>query len=1315
MYSLGIDIGASAVKLALLDKKFNLIHSSYTLHHGNIEETFRENLNQLFSCVPEEEIQYTGVSGSHSDLLHRYGFHKTEELPAIIEGCLFFHPDVQSIMELGGQNTKYITNFNHADGNLIFSMNNLCAAGTGSFFEDQMSRLQLHIEDISTEIKRSTKVPRIAGRCTVFAKTDIIHHQQEGTHRSDILLGLCYAAVKNYKAAIVKRNPVITPVMLIGGTVANEGIQTAIKELFSLADEDFLAAPQHNLAGAIGTAILAYRQNHQKTQSIIPDEICLLEQSAAQPLHLPPLCTLDIDYDSLFTTKRSLLSRPAACHLGIDVGSTSTNLVLIDDNCEVIDMQYLRTKGNPLEAVKTGLRNIQNTFGNKLAVRSVGTTGSGRHLIGKLIGADSIIDEITSQAAAALHFTPDLDYILEIGGQDSKFICCKDGKVTDFKMNKICAAGTGSFIEEQALRLHVETTSIGEAALTSTQPVDLGDRCTVFIETNISNSVSNNIPKEDILAGLCYSIVKNYLFKVVGTDKLDGKIALQGGVAYNQGIVSAFHAYFGERLHVSPYFSVTGALGIALLAKEQIRSKNTTFCGCQKADSALAEAIALSSSNMITPKVMDKPEKASDKVIKSNIDYFCEKKDMQKRTAALPPQNHALQYSTKKVVGIPRVLNLNMMFPLIDTFFKTLGYDTILSDETDNHIVELGQEYCQEETCFPIRLVYGHVASLLKQQVDYIFLPSIFSIEHAEDRYGYGCVYMQTISKIIKHTLDYPKESVTFLTPAIKNQDGTENFAQEMIKTGISLGKTKEACIQAMQAGSKVLMEVNSRAHQDRMRQFEELKDDEIAFVITARGYAIADPILNMDIPKLIHDMGHKVLSLTGLPIDDVSLGDDYPYLFWPFEHHLLQTAKFVKQHKNLYAIHLTNHCCGPDTIISHLFKEQMKDKPYLSIEVDEHSSNVGLITRLEAFMNSVSAYHKEISNSSPADAAKHSPINILRSEAISKERPLYIPWLYPFSHLINAYLQSKGYQSKLLPKTSSKTISIGRQHTITKEYLSLTSLIGDVVSKAKEDSAGQFLLFHNNGSEADGQFFLVIQNILSRLGLNNVIVSQNISNLLEDKHIADYFLLILSGDLVMSAPANIRQKMTDTLIDCIHNQTLDTKTLVQLKASIMDNRPDNKILITGEPYTIYNDALNSHILEQLEQEGYHLSYSPMSEYLLFLWDVFNESTVPFLQQYEMLLGNLNIQEKRSISASAFGDFLGANGKYRYAKINLPADDINGIINLCSTYENTQTIINLLSSNPSKPFINLSFDGTDNNTTKLKLSSFLHYYNQLKK
>ena len=1289
MFSIGIDIGYSTLKCVVISDEKIQVYNSNIFHHGNVDKLLKELLEKLQNQFKIENC-YIGITGQKEKFLKEY---QVNDISALVEGTIFTNKEIKSIIEIGAQSSRLITGIsNKSRVGIKFFSNTSCSAGTGSFLEEQVSRLGIRLDEYSDYIKDAKKVIRIAGRCSVFSKTDMIHHQQAGEKTEDILLGLSYALARNYKANVVQRNNIQKPVMFVGGVAKNVGVVRAIKEIFNFSEEDFIIPSDCSSIGALGVAILVRNKkdivNIQNVIDNIGSKSKVITYSLYNPLK---------DYgENDSAGKHNCKNIDAVLvdgYIGIDIGSTSTNVVLINGDREIIAYRYIRTKGNPKKAVDDAMKSIKAEFKGRLNIKSIGTTGSGRNLVENLLGADVVVNEITAQSKGATEMDAEVDTIFEIGGQDSKYISVKNCRVVDFEMNKICAAGTGSFIEEQSKKLAIPIEEYADIALKGNNPLDLGNRCTVFIEGNISKAIADGESKENIIAGLSYSIVNNYLNRVVGKKPIGKKIFLQGGIAYNQAVVNAFRSVTGKEIIVPPFFSVTGAFGVALLANENVENEN----------------------------------EKENKLIASKY------RNVQSEIDALFLKGYTGNIEKDKLtVGIPRVLFLHKLFPLFNVFFKELGFNVILSDETDSNIVEMSQEYSLDETCYPIKLINGHVASLLKRNVDYIFLPSLYTMKHpiSKTREDYACVYMQKAPQIVSKVMDLQERGIKLLSPALSFKFGKKYMMNTLMKLGSDLEKSKLQTTLALAKGMKRFKQFEDDVEELGKDVISKLEDDEKVFVIITRAYGVADKGLNMGIPEKLRKMGYKVLTLSNLPAHSLDISEDYPNMFWPFGQHILSGARIVKKSKNLYAIYLTNHGCGPDTILSHYFKEEMRDKPYLHIEVDEHASSVGVMTRLEAFVESLKNENTDLLKS----------INKKNSvKVISNEEEIYIPYLYPYSKLLQGLLIRKGINAIELLPTNRESIEIGKKHSISKESVSLISLLGDVflqVGKNIDKNKNiNIWIPTNEGSEVFGQFGRLIEQKIKLAGHKNInIESPFIEDMLTDeKYGNELGLILIAGDLIMNSDIINRKKNLEEILTYINNGLLTREVLIEMASKInkqlVDKRYEKNLYVLGEASVIFNPFINNCHLEKLEYKN-KLFYAPISEMIWFSWyDYFikKKSKNKLVgRNLKEMKDTINLVSKELRKFSPFDKNLsemveeanhnldlysGGNGRYRMIKQYRCSNGINGILNLNSMYENTGTILKLLKDEKkiNCPILEVSFDESKHSGNDEKIDNFIYY------
>lgn len=1249
----GIDIGSSGIKLVLIEEG-QIIRKLEVRHNGNWKKALLGLLSPLCKEYPQAAVVLTGSYRSELEAMVPKSA-VLDDIPAIVEGVHRSVPSAGSVIEIGSQNARFITGLSGKVPR--FAVNEHCAGGTGSFFEDQMSRLGLEITDFSSIVEQAVSIPRISGRCAVFAKSDIIHRQQEGTTTPDILLGLCYAMVRNYKAVIVKGLEVEKPVVLSGGICRNSGVVRAVKEVFSLSDSELIIPPDFTCISALGAAFTA-ASSTLTLEELVKTVSEALEKRGFETL--PPLKECTRPSDPVATKMMS----SSGCFIGIDIGSVSTDLLLMDKEGGIIDYLYLRTRGNGEKAVREGLETFRERYG-EISFLAAGVTGSGRDRIARIFKADCVRDEITAQAEAAVYLYPEADTVFEIGGQDSKYISIENGNVRDYQMNRICAAGTGAFIEETAARLGVPISEFGPLALTSPHPAALGERCTVFISTAMTSAMSEGADKADIAAGLCTSVVRNYLHKVVGSRRIGNNIILQGGIAYNSAIISAFRAETGREITVSRLFPVSGAYGSALLARKGWKEGTVSAFGKEGAE----ETHSIESS-------------AENKVVYNKAQQLL----LEGYDGRLDPG--------KKTVGIPFVLMIHKFFPLANAFFRTLGYNVLLSGYSDEEIVRLSQEHAAAETCYPVKLIYGHMQKLVEAGVDYIFLPRIHTMKHESSQvaHNYGCVYMQTAPCFVSATLGLEEKGIRLLSPVFDLDFGKEAMAMAMLSVAKELGIARPLALPALMKGAMAVRKHTAAVEEMGAKLLSSLRPDEKVLVLISRNYGLSDPILNMGIPKILLEKGYKVLTLSHLPAHDIDISSEYPNLYWPFGQHIISGMKIVAEQPQLYAVYLTNHGCGPDTMMTHLVKEIMKDKPYLEIEVDEHFSKVGTITRIEAFLSAL-----EERESRSEAAMPLSTVTLKKSQLISEpedSRTLLIPSLGKYSSYIAKYYEeSYGVRTRVVSE-DSYSLSLGRSVCVTKEYQEFVSIIGMLLREAESGEELQFLLPQNEGSDADGEYAKSAESILRLKGITNVtLVSPMLEELTKAKNADLLMRAIMTGDLLYATG-------TEKLPDHI----LSKEELKELSGRI---RRTEHLLFLGSPFTLYNDR--DGIISRVEAEGRSVQRMPLSEYLLMLTED-SERDAAGLKELLEPASFSDYEKLRATADSALPRFAGANGRYRLAKELTADSSVKAVITLSPRYENTETIIELTErGRVSVPVYHIESDGDKDESLWTNLSSFLYY------
>ena len=1232
---MGIDIGSVSVKIAVIDQSGQIIKTVYRRSHGRPYQTLKMILDTEFNEYIGEPIGlgFTGI-GSKTGV-GILGGESFGEINALSAANFMLNPEVVTVIEMGGEDSKYIQLDPKKKVVIDFSMNNLCAAGTGSFLDQQAGRLMISIEDEFGRLAlKSKNPPRIAGRCSVFAKSDMIHLQQIATPDYDIVAGLCYAVARNFKSAIARGKKFVPPVAFEGGVAANPGVVRAFTDILEI-EKDQLIIPEHfNVMGAIGAAILTERSQKENTVLIDTEKISGYLKYREIPQNGRKRLTFDFPDSKYYELTNKRYDKEIAnieVYLGIDVGSLSTNLVLIDRDKNVVARRYLMTEGRPIEAVRRGLREIGEEVGDLVKVVGVGTTGSGRYLTGDFVGADIIKNEITAQATAAINIDPTVDTIFEIGGQDSKYISLHDKTVIDFEMNKACAAGTGSFLQEQAEKLEINIErEFGDRALAAECPVGCGERCTVFMESDLVSHQRAGAGTDDLIAGLAYSIASNYLTKVVSDRKVGDNIFFQGGVAWNRGVVAAFERLTGKKVTVPPHHDVTGAIGAAILAMEIDDGGGSGFKGFDLSERkyTLSTFTCEDCSNMCE---IHKVEVEGEEPL-----YYgsrCEKYDVRRKeeTSEKIPDyvNYRQRLLMKRYigmdtekpvrgrVGIPRILSFYEYYPYWRAFFESLGFEVVNSDLSNHEIVEDSLELFAAETCFPVKMAFGHVQNLIRKKVDYIFLPGIIKFAENErlENGSYICPYVQSISNTIKTMFDFDSEGIKYIGIPIRIlPDNNKMISQLRPLLKVLHVKEKELRL-AVDNGMKAY----DTFRHDILAKGKEILDsigpDEKCIVIVSRPYNGIDRRLSLEIPSKIKKMGLRVIPIDFLPLELDT--EDLSSMYWLYGRKILAAARFIRKHPNLYGVYLTSFGCGPDSFIIHFFRRMMSGKPYLQLELDEHSADAGLITRVEAFLDSLRFYEYRPSVSDYSLAGKKfSPQN----------RTVYIPNMCDHAYPIAAVLRRFGVKAEVLPEPDEQSLYYGKKFTSGKECFPCVVTTGDMIRKIKSDDFDPehtvFLMFGADGPCRFGQYSKYQRILLDELGHSDVpIFSPNSNNSYAEFGVGHRAFRKLAWRAV---------SFTDCLIKCLlHTRPYELETgstekvyyhylkmvqdhiirggdpldLAEEAAREFSRIPVNRekkpvVGLVGEIYLRNNRFSNNHLITKIEKLGLEVKLATLAEWV---------------------------------------------------------------------------------------------------------------------
>ncbi len=1400
-FFIGLDVGSISVKGTILKPDCTIVETSYSRHLGQPLDATVEFLKDINNRYPSDQLLGLSVTGTAGDIIAEIlDVHYCNEVIATTRGISELHPHFRTVIEMGGEDSKLIKlKPSGTDGEVFledFAMNSACAAGTGSFLDQQASRLQIKIEEEFGELSlKSSSPPRIAGRCSVFAKSDMIHLQQIGAPDYDIVAGLCYAVARNFQSSIAKGKEFIKPIAFIGGVAANIGMKKAFEDILSL-EKDELVIPEHfKCLGAIGAAFIGLENPDGKNNFNIDRLINYDKKRNRKQSNLRKL-SLDLSTISdtaSHTVKPENDSAKVPAFIGIDIGSVSTNVVVIDDNKNVIARQYLPTAGKPIEAVKKGLKTIDDDIGGFLNVMGVGTTGSGRYMIGDLVGADIVRNEITAQARGALEFDPDVDTIFEIGGQDSKYISLEDGVVVNFAMNKVCAAGTGSFLEEQAEQLSINIRNEFEhIALHSENPAKLGERCTVFIESDLIAQQQAGADKEELVSGLAYSIVRNYLNRVVDKGRIGDNIFFQGGTANNKAVVAAFEKILDKPITVPPHNDVTGAIGIAIIARENSCREASRWKGFGFVDQEykLKSFVCKSCSNYCEVKRVkienEKPlfygsrcERFDyDKKLKLGEglpDLFEEReklllgsyydkeeggKGASRKKKELPPRTDG-----EIRVGIPRMLQFHENFHYWRAFFESLGWTIILSDRTTKEIIHKGGELVTGEFCFPVKVAHGHVDNLLNKDIDHLFLPSIIDQVTSNENFSnaYNCPFVQAIPYILRNVLEIDRTGIQIIEPHIWFQKGGKHVEKELKNSLKGLKIPVIKIRKAIDAAEKADKEFNDELLKRGRSILKKIDSGEYerCLLITGRSYNTCDDGLNLNIPKKLRDLGVLAIPMDYLPVEETNIWELFPNTYWKYGQRLLGAGEIISKNEKLFGVYITNFGCGPDSMITHLFKETLRQKPYLQLEIDEHSADAGIMTRCEAFLDSLSG---------TKDRSYDKKIDIPNIN-VGKNYTLYLPKMCNHAYPMAAAFRNCGINAQVLPDSTDETTELGRQFTNGKECFPCIVTIGDSLNKVRsidfDRKNSAFFFPTSSGPCRFGQYSTLLKIALRDSGYDDVpVLSPGSHNSYRDfgEHVDQSFrrkgwLAIVATDVMEKLLREIRpyetikgksdevfEKYLKKLCDALEKD-IDIIPVIEEYNEQMLMVPRNngvpRIIIgmVGEIFLRLNSYSNAGVIRRLEELGAEVRLAPMAEWLFYTNERLKEDLRDAGRVKDYFLAHLKhfIQQqdehkimhplKKTLSYNydpPIPAILGYSESYMHRSfggeailsvgkaIDYYKQGVNGIVNVMPFTCMPGTVVTALSKKirgdlNGIPWLNLFYDGQhDEVSVKTRLETFVY-------
>jgi len=1260
---IGFDVGSDTVKTVVLRDDGGIEELGVVQVLGQPIRRVKEGLEKVLALAGDERV-YCAVTGTGAsalrDLIGADAVHEPNALAAAMDRL---YPEVRTVIEMGREAQKYLLfERNPLSGRLLVEDSNLgnkCASGSGSFLDHMATRLNYpSIVDFARVALETESPASLSGRCAVFTESDITHLYQKGTPRDRIAAGIHQAISRNYRSAIARGKEFRDKIAFIGGVSENPAVVKYLSEELGVGARMFV--PEHNRTmGAIGAAIRAANCID------IRQAIAALEAHLRRPLEYPGTDPIRLEKSEIhWKTNKGDLSEQLnvvaqglpkdieRAALGVDIGSVSTKAALvteIDGKFVVLAHYYRRTDGDPLSAVRDTLAHVHAQLranGFNIGKISAATTGSGRYLTGDYIGADLIRNEITAQASGALSYADDVDTILEIGGQDSKYIRLDGDVIIDFEMNKACAAGTGAFLEKQAGRLGIPLEDFGDKALSNTRPPDLDWTCTVFSESAMVYYQQNNVPVEDLAAGVCLASVKNYMNKNVGSREIGGNIAFQGAVAFNKGMVAAYETVLGRKIVVPPYPHITGAVGAARLAY-LANPEVSTFKGFDAIADAKYEVTSFECESCPNhcdvntfqmdagPKYFynDRCEKFSavhKKRLGENLpDLFAEREQIMFDAYAKKAPAGATR------VGVPRGLMFDEFFPLYNAFLTELGFEVVPSDRTNKRIIEMGLDVAIGEPCFPFKVAHGHYMDLIEKKVDIIFAPRIISTEQPNPKLAQAqtCPYLQAAPDVISSCVGVTERGIRHTAPTLHFKRGRKHLLKVFTQVARELGRSPKQARAAFKAGMNAMAAMRGRIAERGAEVLRGLPEGQMAFVVIGRPYTLWDSALNMDIGKKIQDLGILAIPQDFLPLPDSDITDVWPLMYSRQIQKKLMAARVIRNDVRLKAVVLTYFACGPDSFGNPFFKDEIGEPCYV-MQIDEHTADAGVITRIEAFSDTAGkGALKEYEEIRSTDTPITSMVG----------RTLWIPYANEAARMLAATMRTYGIDAHALPRSPDAGLNLGRAAISEDVCLPALMTTEDMLYRvSRPDFDPKREAFFQGNSEGPcrfGMYSMLQRRILDKLGHKDVDIV-TLGSMSADGGLGYMFALvvwdaIVTHDLLFKMVRRVRpyeinkggsEALFETYLEKIEamipahkarvesgklSVMLNTKHLDEFEellrraqedfARIPVRKEDRPLVgVVGEFYVRLHDGSNQDILRKLESEGAETWLAPMTEFFAY-------------------------------------------------------------------------------------------------------------------
>ena len=1251
-YKLGIDVGSTTIKVVALDSYNKVIYNDYRRHFSDIKNTLIDSLEECFKKIGNFDLKITVTGSGGIGVAQWLQCDFQQEVIACTRAVEEFINKTDVVIELGGEDAK----ITYLKGGIDQRMNGTCAGGTGAFIDQMAILLNTDAQGLNILARDAENIYPIASRCGVFAKTDIQPLINEGAKKSDIAVSIFQAVVDQTISGLACGKPIRGKVTFLGGPLHFlDSLRERFIKTLNLKEGEYFAPENSEIYVALGAAILSENNEIISSKELIK-KLNSISEKEIEDNFLEPLFKNDKEYfdfkkrhDSSVVPKSDLKTYKGNIFLGIDVGSTTTKAVVLGQNGELLYSSYNNNEGSPLNKTLEILKELYILINKDTRIAKATVTGYGEGLIKAALGIDIGDIETICHFRGAKEFMPNVEFILDIGGQDMKALMIKDGVINNILLNEACSSGCGSFIEGFSKSLGISIDEFAKLAISSKRPVDLGSRCTVFMNSKVKQVQKEGVSVSDISAGLSYSVIKNALYKVIkirNFDELGKNIIVQGGTFYNDGILRSFEKITGINVVRPEIAGLMGAYGAALISKENhkeneistiiTRDKINDFtietscerCGICGNNCLLTINKFSETEKYITGNRCERPlgEIAKKKNVPNLYKYKL------KRIFSYKPLSK--EEAIRGEIGIPRVLNMYENYPFWFTFLTKLKFKVVLSPISNKEIFKLGIETIPSESaCYPAKISHGHIMYLINKGLKIIFYPCV-PYEYKEDSGAnnhYNCPMVTSYPDVIKNNIDDLKEkNIKYLSPFLSLHN-KEKLYKRLYEIFEEFNVTKKEIIEAVDAAfnerENVVSDIRKKG-EETLKYIEEHKMKGI--VLSGRPYHI-DPEINHGLTDIITSFNMAVLTEDSV----AHLGNlERPIRVvdqWMYHTRLYRAAAFVKERTDLELIQLTSFGCGLDAVTSDQVAEILasRGKMYTLIKIDE-GSNLGAvkirIRSLKAAMEEREKNNVKLKN------IDNSYKKNLFTKEMKKDWTILAPQMSPIHfQFIEKAVRASGYNIDVLPANDKEAIEEGIKYVNNDACYPSILVIGQMINALKsgkyDPNKTALIISQTGGGCRATNYVGFLKKGLREAGFPNVpIISLNVLGMerqpgfkISYRLIKKLMMGVIYGDLFIRVLYRVRPYETvkgsaNKLYEYYREKAFknvengnknEMNKLVKEIVKAFDTLEINdevkpKVGIVGEILVKYHPTANNNIVDVLEKEGAEVVVPELLDFFLY-------------------------------------------------------------------------------------------------------------------